>query len=78
MEVLVGLKLKQCYYVMRFALQKEKSSTSGENELLGGANGERKKATAVVQLREAESLGKERSGQILKIFLGFGYSVKAG
>lgn len=46
-----------------------KSGTSVENELFGGANGERKKATAVVQLKKAETLGKERSGQVLKIFL---------
>lgn len=46
-----------------------KSSTSVENELPGRANGERKKATAVVQLKGAETLGKERSGQVLKIFL---------
>lgn len=46
-----------------------KSSTSVENELLGGTNGGRKKAPAIVQLKEAESPGKERSGQVLKIFL---------
>lgn len=40
-----------------------------DNELIGGANGDRKKGTAGVHLREDEALGKETSGQILKTFL---------
>lgn len=68
MEVMVGLKLTQHCSTMRSALQKEKSGNSVENKL-GGANRDRQGVIAIVQVRNNEVLGKERSGQILKTSL---------